>query len=88
MVNYSLSMEKHKVLGNLIVVLFIIYLSDLFKLIYSNPRPYFLTETIWSRECDTGYGDPSGHAFIGSFFYVSLAIKLFWDNKKEDEEEF
>lgn len=47
------------------------YLDNLLKIIYSNPRPFWI-KTVLFQSCETGYGNPSGHAFSSTAVYLSL----------------
>ena len=50
------------------------YLTNLFKMIYRNPRPYWESK-ILDIVCNSGYGNPSGHSLVSlSFFLVSAHI--------------
>ena len=50
------------------------------KLIYRNPRPYFHEEWIKVYDCETGYGNPSGHAIVATSLYLSFSkiIHIKW----------
>lgn len=48
------------------------YATNTMKLIYHSPRPIWVSENI-KYECDNGFGNPSGHSFSSSSFYLSLA---------------
>jgi membrane-associated phospholipid phosphatase len=47
------------------------YLTNLFKIIYRNPRPYWKSNRL-DIVCNSGYGNPSGHSVIGLSFYLVL----------------
>jgi membrane-associated phospholipid phosphatase len=52
------------------VILYAIYFDNVFKLIYTNPRPYWVDPTI-ALSCESGYGNPSGHAMLASTLYLT-----------------
>jgi len=67
------------------VMSFSIYIDCIFKIIYGNPRPFWLDTSI-SLACDGGFGNPSGHSFSSSacylsFWHILTDIKYF-ENKK------
>ena len=45
------------------------YIDNLLKIIYRNPRPFFENKSI-RKECDGGFGNPSGHAMLSSCSYL------------------
>ena len=62
------------------------YLTNLFKIIYRNPRPYWKSNRL-DIVCNSGYGNPSGHSVIGLSFYLVLShvftnFDFFRKNKK------
>ena len=57
-------------------VIFMIYLHDLLKLIYSDPRPFWLNTVLFQGKCETSYGNPSGHSLLSFFFYLSFSYYL------------
>jgi len=62
------------------------YLTNLFKIIYRNPRPYWKSNRL-DIVCNSGYGNPSGHSVIGLSFYLVLShvftnFEFFRKNKK------
>ena len=62
-------------------VIFMIYLHDLLKLIYSDPRPFWLNTVLFQGKCETSYGNPSGHSLLSFFFYLSFSYYLCQINK-------
>ena len=62
-------------------VIFMIYLHDLLKLIYSDPRPFWLNTALFQGKCETSYGNPSGHSLLSFFFYLSFSYYLCQINK-------
>jgi len=47
--------------------------TGLFKLIYKNPRPYFHENWVKVYDCETGFGNPSGHSIVAVSFYLTIA---------------
>lgn len=45
------------------------YIDNILKIIYRNPRPFFENKDI-RKECDGGFGNPSGHAMLSSCSYL------------------
>jgi len=46
--------------------------TGLFKLIYKNPRPFFHEEWVKVYDCETGYGNPSGHSIVVVSTYLTF----------------
>ena len=57
-------------------LIFMIYLHDLLKLIYSDPRPFWLNTVLFQGKCETSYGNPSGHSLLSFFFYLSFSYYI------------
>ena len=57
-------------------LILIVYLHDIMKLIYNDPRPFWLNSILFQGKCETSYGNPSGHSLIGFYFYLSLTYYL------------
>ena len=61
------------------------YYDNLLKIIYSNPRPFWIVPSI-KKECMGGFGNPSGHSFSSFSIYLSLwniiIERPFFENKK------
>ena len=61
------------------------YFDNILKIIYSNPRPFWIEPSI-KKECDGGFGNPSGHSFTSFSTYLSLwniiIERPFFENKK------
>ena len=61
---------------------FAIYVTNLFKIIYGNPRPYWEKYSIKSFDCDGGFGNPSGHNllsicnYFGIWFLVNFYTRI------------
>lgn len=47
------------------------YFDNLLKIIYGSPRPFWKIPEMF-RECDGGYGNPSGHSFSSFSVYLSF----------------
>ena len=56
----------------LLVIGFSSYITNLFKMLYRNKRPYWESEKL-DIVCNSGYGNPSGHSLTSSSFYLTLA---------------
>lgn len=57
----------------LIFILFICtFLTGFLKMIYMNPRPYFMSNDILSVSHEKGWGNPSGHSLTAVCFFLSL----------------
>lgn len=58
------------------VTLFSIFITEFLKMVYSQPRPFWIYSEIKGIKCETGWGAPSGHAimagavigFLGGFY--------------------
>lgn len=48
-----------------------IYVTNLFKIIYRNGRPYWKS-TFLDVVCNSGYGNPSGHSVTSACYYLTL----------------
>jgi membrane-associated phospholipid phosphatase len=48
------------------------YIDNIMKIIYNNPRPYWVNKNIVVVECNGGFGNPSGHAFSSASVYMAL----------------
>lgn len=53
------------------VLVMTIFFDNLMKIIYSNPRPFWINTKL-KTSCETGFGNPSGHAFTSSAIYLSF----------------
>ncbi len=63
-----------------------LYIDCLLKIIYHDPRPYWI-ETKLFRDCEIGYGNPSGHSLCATATYfgiwkLSMTNKFFRERKK------
>ena len=57
-------------------LILIVYLHDLMKLIYSDPRPFWIKTILFQDKCETSYGNPSGHSLVSFFSYLSFSYYL------------
>jgi len=55
------------------------YLQQLLKSIYSQDRPFWVSDDIHSDKCLLGYGNPSGHMVDNTFVWVSLYLHFYYD---------
>ena len=51
-------------------LIYSIYITNLFKMIYRNGRPYWESE-ILDVVCNSGYGNPSGHSVTSTAYYLT-----------------
>jgi membrane-associated phospholipid phosphatase len=57
----------------LMIYLICTFLTTLFRLIYADPRPYFLNEAyIRSYGCEVGFGNPSAHIEMSMSCYLTI----------------
>ena len=54
-------------------LIFMVYLHDLMKLLYAEPRPFWLNSELLKGKCETSYGNPSGHSLAAFYFFLSLS---------------
>lgn len=52
-------------------LIYSIYITNLFKIIYRNGRPYWKSELL-DVVCNSGYGNPSGHSMTSTAYYLTL----------------
>jgi membrane-associated phospholipid phosphatase len=55
----------------LTVLILSTYLDNVLKIIYNNPRPYWVRQFTFVS-CEGGYGNPSGHAFSSASVYLTI----------------
>jgi len=48
------------------------YIDNILKLLYQDPRPYFINTNITPFKTDSDYGNPSGHSLASTVFYLAL----------------
>jgi len=68
---YLFKSLKHSYLF-LSVLALSVFLDNLMKNIYANPRPYMIDREIIIKHCDAGYGNPSGHSFSSTVSYLAF----------------
>ena len=54
------------------VLIYAIYLTNFFKIIYRQGRPYWESDKL-DIVCNAGYGNPSGHSMTSTAYYLSLS---------------
>ena len=54
------------------IALISIYIGGVLKLIYQDERPFFVNSEILVLNCEGGFGNPSNHSLLSTFFYLSL----------------
>ena len=52
------------------------YIEDLMKLIFSDPRPFWLNSILSQGSCEGSYGNPSGHSIKAFLFSLSLCYYI------------
>ena len=52
--------------------MFSVYIHSVMKIWYGNLRPYWEKSSLYMGVCDGGFGNPSGHALISFFDYLTL----------------
>ena len=57
-------------------LIFVVYLHDIMKLLYGDPRPFWINSILFKGKCETSYGNPSGHSMISFFFFLSLSYYI------------
>jgi len=57
-------------------------ITDIFKLDYAEPRPYWVSPTITAYKCSSQFGHPSGHSSITMTMSFLLWLDIFvtWTN--------
>ncbi len=55
------------------------FVANLLKLIYHNPRPFWINPDIIPYKCEVDYGNPSGHA-VAIFSFYLVMFHLLYDN--------
>lgn len=78
MVYYAFSPNKIKTLAFFLYFFLITYLCSIIKMIYHNPRPYWVSPNVQALECYSEYGNPSGHSMMSVIFFVFLWHKHIW----------
>lgn len=61
----------NKSLQQIHVIILASYFTNLFKIIFSNPRPIWIKDEL-HLSCNNGFGNPSGHSFTSVSVYLSF----------------
>ena len=56
---------------------FIFYLTSQLQSLYSEKRPYWVTDDIASEMCLVGFGNPSEHLFNNVFFWLTVYLHAY-----------
>lgn len=70
-----------------LVVFGTLFIDAVLKMVYAHTRPYVYDSEVYPVKCETGYGDPSGHAALTSAGYL-FAAYLFAKNYQKVELKF
>ena len=62
----------HKSFTYLNVFLYSYYFNNLLKMIYSNPRPFWVDPNLYSS-CNGGFGNPSGHSMCSAAIFLTFS---------------
>jgi len=54
------------------ITILAISVDCIMKMIYGDPRPFWIENSLY-KACDGGFGNPSGHSYSSSAFYLTLA---------------
>ena len=49
------------------------------KTLYHEPRPFWVSQDIKPEKCRAEFGNPSGHAMITSFFWVTVYLHYYFE---------
>lgn len=52
-----------------------VYVSNVLKIVYSDPRPYWKYAEVAAVKCETSWGNPSGHALMSACFVSYYVYK-------------
>ena len=52
-----------------------VYSLSILKMLYNDPRPYFISDEIKGYGCDSEFGNPSGHAMLSLINYYIVINK-------------
>lgn len=58
---------------------FICYINTIMKTLYHEPRPFWVSQDIKPEKCRAEFGNPSGHAMITSFFWVTVYLHYYFE---------
>ena len=75
---YAISSEKTKILAFFLYFFMITYLCSILKLIYHDPRPYWVSSKVQAFECYSEYGNPSGHSMMSIVLFGVIWHKYIW----------
>ena len=57
-------------------LIFVVYFHDILKLLYGDPRPFWVNTILFQDKCESSYGNPSGHSLMSFYFYTSLSYYI------------
>jgi membrane-associated phospholipid phosphatase len=60
-----------------------LWLMNLTKIAYHNPRPYMTDDKIEPIGCSHEYGNPSGHSLFAAGFFFSMFLDIFHAKNQE-----
>lgn len=60
-------------------VLFVQYLAEALKSFYLQPRPFWVSDLISSRQCLLGFGNPSRHLLSNTFLWTTIYLHKYYD---------
>lgn len=69
---YIMFPNKIAVINSIVYILISAFILSILKLLYHDPRPYFIFDDISGYGCDPGFGKPSGHSFMSINVYFVL----------------
>ena len=75
---YALTVQKIKTLAFFLYFFLITYVCSILKLIYHNPRPYWVSPNVEALECYSEYGNPSGHSMMSIIFFGMIWHEYVW----------
>lgn len=75
---YVLIKGKVHAIAFLIYFCLTAYLISILKMIYHDPRPYWVTKTVENFECYTEFGNPSGHSLAAVVVFGMFWHKHIW----------
>lgn len=78
MIYYALSSIKVKALSFFIYFCLIAYFCSVVKIIYHDPRPYWVSDSVNAYECYSEYGNPSGHSMMAILFFGMMWHQYIW----------
>ena len=58
------------------------------KLIFIEPRPYWINKEIKVYDCQGGFGSPSGHVLVCTMFYLTFWKIIFQSNRRKNKNFF